>query len=58
MSPANFDRCEKGGGRIVTKTVNDTQYMHLCIPEGGGPSVAGEVKTRQDVMWKSKPKKE
>lgn len=56
--PEKFEACRRAGGRIVTKNVNETQYMHLCIPKGGGPSVAGEVRTRQDALWKSKPKKE
>jgi hypothetical protein len=42
--PANFDKCIADGGKVITKRVNDTEYMHICYPKGGGASVAGEVK--------------
>lgn len=45
--PAAFDRCVKGGGRVRTKDVNKTQYIHICYPKGGGSPVHGEVKTRK-----------
>jgi hypothetical protein len=53
-----FLACVNSGGRIVTKTVNDKQYIHICFPKGGGPSVAGEVRTKESALWESKPKKE
>ncbi len=45
--PADFDRCVKEGGRVRTININKTQYMHVCYPKGGGPSVSGEVKTKK-----------
>lgn len=44
--PAPFDACVKAGGKIRTKTMKGGRYMHICIPKNGGPSVAGEVKTK------------
>lgn len=45
--PADFDRCRAGGGKIRTKKVNATQYMHICFDKSG--SHAGEVKTVQPM---------
>jgi hypothetical protein len=42
--PQAFENCVSGGGKVITKRVNDTEYMHICFPKGGGASVAGEVK--------------
>jgi hypothetical protein len=49
--PANFDRCEKLGGKIRTISgpneehgLKAGEYIHYCIlPKGG--SVRGEIKT-------------
>ena len=45
--PAAFDKCVKGGGRVRTKKVGQNKYIHVCFPKGGGPSEAGEVKTKK-----------
>lgn len=45
--PADFDKCVKDGGRVRTKTLKDGKYIKICFPKGGGPSVAGEVKTAE-----------
>lgn len=45
--PAEFDACVKAGGKVRTKDLGKGKYMHICIPKGGGPSVGGEVKTKQ-----------
>ena len=45
--PAKFDACVKAGGRVKTKKLKGNKYMHVCFPKGGGPSVAGEVKTAE-----------
>jgi len=50
--PATFDKCRAGGGKIRTKHINKKEYMRICIPKGGGPSVAGEV--RQYVSLKKR----
>jgi hypothetical protein len=47
--PAEFDACVKSGGRVRTKTLGNGKYTHLCFPKGGGPSVSGEVKTKQEM---------
>lgn len=46
--PEKFDACMKGGGRVRTKELSGGRYMHICFPKGGGSSVAGEVKTKQE----------
>ena len=43
--PAAFERCRKAGGRIRTKKLNDTQYMHICWL--GNKSYPGEVHTKK-----------
>lgn len=45
--PAAFDKCMMMGGKVRTKKMGKGKYMHICFPKGGGPSVAGEVKTKQ-----------
>jgi len=45
--PAKFDACVSSGGKVRTKTLGGGKYMHVCVPKGGGPSVAGEVKTKK-----------
>jgi hypothetical protein len=44
--PADFDKCEKDGGKIITHTIDENRYMHICYPKGGGKSISGEVKTK------------
>jgi len=45
--PKAFENCVANGGRVITKSVNKDQYLHICYPKGGGPSVSGEVKTKK-----------
>jgi len=45
--PAAFDACVAKGGRVRTKKIKGGKYVHICYPKGGGPSVAGEVKTKK-----------
>ncbi len=52
--PVAFDKCRAGGGVIRTKRINKSQYMHICIPKGGGPSVSGEVKTYKKLLKKKR----
>ncbi|MCR4306304.1 MAG: hypothetical protein NUV73_04450 [Candidatus Daviesbacteria bacterium] len=33
--PADFDKCVKEGGKVITKRVNKGNYMHLCKDKGG-----------------------
>ena len=42
--PPKFTACVKSGGLIRTIKPNAKTYMHVCIPKGGGKSVAGHVK--------------
>lgn len=44
--PANFDKCVSDGGRVRTKLLKGGKYIHICFPKGGGPSISGEVKTK------------
>lgn len=52
--PADFDACVKGGGKVRTKSLSGGRYMHICIPKGGGPSVAGYVKKKGERERKGK----
>lgn len=44
--PKKFLDCVKNNGKVITKSVNEDQYVRICYPKGGGPSVSGEVKTK------------
>lgn len=52
--PQNFDKCVSDGGRVITKNVNATQYMHICYPRGGGSAIAGEVRTKKKLSFRKK----
>ena len=45
--PEKFNKCVSGGGKVRTKSLSGNRFIHLCIPKGGGSSVAGEVKTKE-----------
>ena len=56
--PKEFTSCIEAGGKVRTKKLKGSKYIYVCIPKGGGPSVAGEVheaktpsrgKTRRDI---------
>lgn len=44
--PSDFDKCVSDGGKVVTKNVNDKQYLHICYDKKGKPH-AGEVRTKK-----------
>lgn len=46
--PQAFDNCVKRGGKVITKRVNATQYIHICYI--GGKSFSGEVKNYKKVL--------
>lgn len=48
--PAKFYTCKAAGGKIRTKRLNKKEYMRICIPKGGGPSVGGEVHRYASVL--------
>ena len=48
--PAGFEKCQKEGGRIRTKTLSDGRYMHICFKDG--KSYAGEVKKKKHPFLK------
>jgi len=50
--PLAFENCRKSGGKIRTKRLSATHYIHFCIPKGGGKSVSGEEKTYKKVLKK------
>jgi hypothetical protein len=50
--PKVFIDCVKNGGNVVTKRLNDKEYMHICFPKGGGASVSGEVKKYKKLSTK------
>jgi len=44
--PADFEKCVKNGGKVVTKNIGKDRYMHICYDKNGD-SHAGEVLTRK-----------
>ncbi len=40
--PQAFDQCVSSGGRVRTKKLSPSKYMHVCFKDG--KSYAGEVK--------------
>ena len=50
--PAGFEMCVKKGGRVRTKKVDKSHYMHICFLNG--KSYAGEVKQYKKVLGKKK----
>jgi len=52
--PHAFDQCREHGGEMKTKRLNKNEYMHICIPKGGGPSVSGEVKKYKSLTRKKR----
>jgi len=43
--PADFEKCQKGGGKIRTISLKGNKYMHICILNG--KSFSGEVKEKK-----------
>uniref|UniRef100_A0A6M3J8L9 Uncharacterized protein n=1 Tax=viral metagenome TaxID=1070528 RepID=A0A6M3J8L9_9ZZZZ len=44
MSPQDFEKCVKEGGRVRTIKVGKDKYIHICYDKEG-KSHSGEVKT-------------
>ena len=42
--PADFDKCVAAGGRVRTKKIGKSKYIHICWDKEG-KSHSGEVKT-------------
>jgi len=47
--PAAFEKCVDAGGRVRTITLKGGKYFHVCFPKGGGPSVKGEIKRKDEA---------
>ena len=58
MPPKEFNSCLEAGGKVRTKTLKGGKFIHICIPKGGGASVAGEVKTKSKTPSRSKTRRE
>jgi hypothetical protein len=43
--PKAFDKCVAAGGKVRTKSLAKSQYVHVCFKNG--KSVAGYVKTKK-----------
>jgi len=50
--PADFLKCIKDGGKVTTKDIDDTHYMHICVLNG--KSYGGEVHHKQTPIEKVK----
>ena len=44
--PADFDQCVADGGKVRTKTIDNSRYLRICF-DGKGGSHAGEVKKKK-----------
>jgi len=47
--PADFEKCRREGGRIRTKKLGGSRYMHICWDKSG-KSHAGKVKHYKKVL--------
>ena len=54
MSPENFEKCVRNGGKVRTISgknerygLKDGQYRHICILNG--ESFMGEIKQKKDM---------
>lgn len=45
--PKDFEKCVKDGGKVITKTLNDREYMHICY-DRDGKAHKGEIKTKKE----------
>ncbi len=43
--PADFEKCQKAGGKIRTKSLSGGKYIHICILNG--KSYGGEIRRRK-----------
>lgn len=43
--PKDFEMCVSQGGRVRTKKMGKSKYMHMCFRDG--KSYAGEVKIKR-----------
>lgn len=43
--PADFERCVRQGGKVITRSLAHGRYIHICYL--GNKSFAGEVKTKK-----------
>lgn len=41
--PEAFEKCQRAGGKIRTKSLKGNKYLHICYKDG--KSYAGEVKS-------------
>lgn len=50
--PADFDKCVKDGGKVITKIIKpNVNYMHVCYDKAG-QSHSGDVKTYKRLSTK------
>lgn len=50
--PQEFNKCVDQGGKVRTKSLNKTDYMHFCIING--KSYAGEVRKYKKILKANK----
>ena len=43
--PEAFDRCVANGGRVRTKKLGNSKYIHICFKDG--KSYSGEIHLRK-----------
>jgi len=47
--PADFDTCVREGGKVITKRLSPTEYMHMC-KDKGGKWHSGEKKMYKKIL--------
>jgi len=48
MSPAEFDKCQSGGGKVRTIAIKGGRYAHVCISKDGKTHL-GEIKSKKEA---------
>ena len=49
--PADFEKCQAEGGKIITHTIDKNRYIHVCYDKDG-KSHPGEVRTKKSSTEK------
>lgn len=49
--PKDFEKCVKEGGKVITKKINNKEYIHICYDKDG-KAHRGEVKKKKESKLK------
>jgi putative hemolysin len=51
--PKDFDNCVSAGGKVITKSLSNGKYIHLC-KTSGGKWKSGHVKKAKSVAKRAR----